>query len=233
MRSLHVVILGAVVILAILGFLVVTPNPPQTQQQKPPAAGGNLQKSAQSNYPASVEDVIRKEMNAPKGYVLRSIQLGFRGALFQEANERSQMTLTDAMLSTNPKVKELVQDYIPKYNGWFQNCERIGMPECEEVNENPPDSLYPALSPDEYSSIRSLLTAGKAKSIDLEAFGSGPIGRLFGAFVTYNNNRFFLALYTTWDFPNVNEFDFDKDQDRKSTRLNSSHSRASRMPSSA
>jgi len=202
----------AVIVFALLGFLLLTPNAPQSQQQKSPNVGENIQKSVESNYSASVQAAIRQEMNAPKGYVLKSVQLGFRGAFFHEANERSEMTLTDAMLSSNPKLKNLVENYIPTYNDWFQSCERIGMPECEEVNENPPDSMYPAVSPDEYNSIKSLLKSGKPQLIDLERFKSGPVGRLFGTFVTYNNNKFFFALYTTWDFPSLKEFNFDKDQ---------------------
>ena len=102
MRSSYVLILVAAIVFALIGFLLLTPNAPQTQQQKSPNVGENLQKSVQSNYPPSVQDAIRQDMDVPKGYVLKSISLGFRGAFFHEANERPQMSLIDIMYHLIP-----------------------------------------------------------------------------------------------------------------------------------
>jgi len=202
----------AAIVFALLGFLLLTSNAPQTQQQKSPNADANLQKSVKSNYPSSVQDALRQNMNAPKEYVLKSIHLGVRGASFGEQREQPQMVVTDAMFPSNPKLNNLMQKYLPGYNQWKLDCERIGVAECEENNQDPPASLYEIVSPDEYNTLKAFLKPIQLKPLDLDELKGGPVGRFLGTFVTYNKDKFLFGLYTTWDFPNVKEFNFDKDQ---------------------
>ena len=127
--------------------------------------------------PRAAEDALRSDMLVPASYNLAALNMQVMTVLISlESEGKPTANLTKSELSSNPKLKQGIEEYDQIHSQFVKHCIDVyrDLGECVE-REDQPGAIVVNITRAEYVNLKALLHLAPAQ--DQQPFRLGPIGK--------------------------------------------------------